>query len=287
MRLPSMRRPALVTGWLRRPALLAVLVLVLGAALLSGGLVVARAVTGTPAADASPAPTASAGGTTPDNVAAAVNTKDGRTVYAIKLKIVRTSADTVTPTNAAIAVNSGCTGCATVAIAFEAVLVTGSPSTFAPTNLAIAYNEACSGCVAFAEAYQQVVQTSTRVRITPEGRRRIAAIRKDLNSIRKDELSIEEIRARVAAAEQAFAEVLRTEIVPVGKVTDPAPADAPDISDDPAAPAEEPAGSPEPTSSGSGTGPSSSPTGGPSPNGTATSTPTPSATASSSPTTTP
>lgn len=287
MRLPSMRRPALPTGWLRRPALLAVLVLVVGAALLSGGLVVARAVTGTPAADASPAPTAGSGGTTPDNVAAAVNTKDGRTVYAIKLKIVRTSADTVDSTNAAVAVNSGCTGCTTVAIAFEAVLVTGSPSTFAPTNLALAYNVACSGCVAFAEAYQQVVQTSTRVRITPEGRRRIAAIRQDLNSIRKDDLTLEEIRARVAADEQAFAEVLRTEIVPVGTVKDPAPADAADISDDPAAPAEEPAGSPEPASTGSGAGPSSSPSSGPSPSGAAGGSPTPSATPSSSPTSTP
>jgi putative peptide zinc metalloprotease protein len=214
-------RPAL-SLWLRRPAMVATLAALLLTALLSGGLVVAHAVSGTPSAEASPAP-AGNGGT---NVAGAVNTTSGKTVYAIRLKIVQTTADTVSPTNAAVAVNSGCTGCTTVAVAFEGVVVVGSPSTFTPTNLALAYNVNCSGCTAFADAYQQVVQTSTRVRITKEGRRQIAAIRKDLKSLKKADLSIDQIRARVAADEKAFAAVLRTELVPVGHVKEPAPADA-------------------------------------------------------------
>ncbi len=218
--------------WLRRPLVLTVACALLLAALLSGGLVAARAVNGTPASTESSG-SASGNSSGGDNVAGAVNTQDGKTVYAIKLKILQTSADTVDTTNAAIAVNSGCTGCSTVAIAFEAVIVVGSPSTFTPTNLAIAYNENCSGCTAFASAYQQVVQTSTRVRITKEGRMQVAAIRKDLKEIKKLDLTLDEIRARVAAAEEAFAAVLRNEIVPVGNVKEPAPADARDIGDDP------------------------------------------------------
>jgi hypothetical protein len=218
--------------WLRRPLILAVFAVVALAALLSGGLVVARAVDGAPAADstASPSPAGSNGD---NNVAAGVNTKDGKTVYAIKLKIVQTTSDTVDATNAAVAVNSGCTDCATFAIAFEGVIVVGSPSTFTPTNLALAYNQDCSGCTAFADAYQQVVQTSTRVRVSKQGRKQIAAIRKDLNDLKHSTLTFDEIRARVAADEQAFADVLRNDLVPVGHIKDPAPSDAPDVSDNP------------------------------------------------------
>ncbi len=184
-----------------------------------------------PAAAASPA-AGSGGSTGGTNAAVGVNTTDGRTVYAIRLKIVRVDGPTVAPTNAAVAVNDGCTGCATVAIAFEGVVVTGSPTDFEPTNLALAANVDCSGCTAFADAYQQVVQTSTRVRISADGRRELARIRKDLKDLKQDALTLDELRARVAADEQAFAQVLRTELVPVGHVTDPAPA-GPDVSDSP------------------------------------------------------
>jgi hypothetical protein len=217
--------------WLRRPLVLAAFAVVALAALLSGGLVVARAVDGAPAADSTASPSPGSNGD--NNVAAGVNTKDGKTVYAIKLKIVQTTSDAVDATNAAVAVNSGCTDCATFAIAFEGVIVVGSPSSFTPTNLALAYNQDCSGCTAFADAYQQVVQTSTRVRVSKQGRKQIAAIRKDLGDLKHSALSLDEIRARVAADEQAFADVLRSDLVPVGHVTDPAPSDAPDVSDNP------------------------------------------------------
>src|SRR5207248_1937091 len=68
-------------------------------------------------------------GASNDNVAAAVNTGDGKDVFALSLKIVQTDSSTVDPVNAAVAVAS-CTDCQTVAIALEAVLVIGSPTTF-------------------------------------------------------------------------------------------------------------------------------------------------------------
>ncbi|MCU1591956.1 MAG: hypothetical protein JWP11_3212 [Frankiales bacterium] len=243
-----------LSPWMRRPAALAGLAAVALAALLSGGLVVAHAVDGTPVADASaPSPSPAAGSNGDNNVAAAVNTKDGKTVYAFKLKIVQVAGDTVDATNAAAAVNSGCTDCSTVAVAFEGVVVIGSPTSFTPTNLALAANIDCSGCTAFADAYQQVVQTSTRVRVTKEGRKQIAAIRKDLDGLKHANLTLDQIRARVAADEQAFATVLNTQLVPVGHVKDAAPAGAPDVSDNPdAAPASAgPAASSSPSPDGS------------------------------------
>jgi putative peptide zinc metalloprotease protein len=231
---------AALSPWMRRPVALVVFSLVALAALLSGGLVVAHAVDGAAAPESAASP--AAGGNGDNNTAVGVNTKDGKTVYAIRLKIVQVTSDTVDATNAAVAVNSGCNGCSTVAVAFEGVIVVGSPTTFTPTNLALAMNENCSGCTAFADAYQQVVQTSTRVRITRAGRKQIASIRKDLKDLRHSDLTLEQIRARVASDEQAFADVLRTQLTPVGHVHDPAPSDAPDISDspDPATPSSQP-----------------------------------------------
>ncbi|MCW2570638.1 MAG: hypothetical protein JWO88_696 [Frankiales bacterium] len=218
--------------WMRRPVAVMGFSVIALAALLSGGLVVAHAVDGTTVADTtSSTPTSGSNGT--DNVAAGVNTTDGRTVYAIKLKIVQTSSNTVDASNTAAAVNAGCTDCTTVAIAFEGVLVVGSPSTFTPDNLALALNVDCSGCTAFADAYQQVVQSSTRVRITGAGRRQIAAIRRDLESLRTAGLPIGDVVARVKADEQAFAAVLLNDCVPVGHVKEPAPAGATDVSDNP------------------------------------------------------
>jgi putative peptide zinc metalloprotease protein len=255
------------------------------AALLSGGLVVAHAVDGVTSSDASPAP--ASGGNGDDNVAAGVNTTDGRTVYAIRLKIVQVTGDTVDAANVAAAVNAGCTDCSTVAIAFEGVLVVGSPSDFEPNNLALAMNVDCSGCTAFADAYQQVVQQSTRVRITGEGRRKVAAIRRDHETLRTADLTLEEVRARVKADEQAFADVLLHDCVPIGHVADPAPVAAADISDAPdaAAPSsasESPAASPtqsEPASP----SPSGTVSGSPSPNASPSEDPSPDPSPSQSP----
>jgi putative peptide zinc metalloprotease protein len=226
---------AALTPWLRRPAVVAIVCLATLAALLSGGLVVARAVDGAPAADTTAAEPSPAAGSTSggdDNVAAAVNTKDGKTVYAIRLKIVQTSADTVDSANVAAAVAS-CNDCTTVAIAFEGVIIAGPATTITPTNLALAYNVNCSGCTTVAEAYQKVVQTSTRVRITKEGRREIAAVRKELNGLRHSDVPYDDIVAQVAVLEQRFAAVLTNELVPVGRYKDAPPADATDVSDTP------------------------------------------------------
>jgi len=151
-----------------------------------------------------------------DNVAAAVNTKDGRTVIAISLKIVKTDDATVDPTNAAVAVAS-CSDCQTVAIALEGVLVAGSPTTFDPTNIALAINENCSNCQTLASAYQYVVQNGTKVRITGTGRQEIADVRKDLESLRNSGLDIVAIQQRVDADAARLYKVLQTEVVPIGK----------------------------------------------------------------------
>jgi hypothetical protein len=155
-------------------------------------------------------------GASTDNVAAAVNTTDGKTVYAISLKIVQTDADTIDATNAAVAVSS-CADCQTVAIALEAVLVIGEPTTYEPTNIALAINSGCTNCQTLATAYQQIVQNDTRVRITGAGRQEIAAVRAGLQQLRTSGLDILAVQAKVDEYAARLLSVLRNEVVPIGR----------------------------------------------------------------------
>jgi putative peptide zinc metalloprotease protein len=158
------------------------------------------------------APTAASAG---DNAAIAVNTKDGTTVFKVAFAIRHVMGDVVDETNGAVAYAS-CTDCAAVAIAFEIVLVEGNPSTVTPTNVAIAFNENCQTCVAVAEAYQFVLGTGGLVHFDSEGNRILAQIRHELHSLRKQDLTIEQLQAELDSIAAKIGDVLANHLVPVG-----------------------------------------------------------------------
>ena len=118
-----------------------------------------------------------------DNTAAAINTKDGNTVYRIAIKVTRNDTQVVTNTNIAI-VYASCTGCETVAIAFQGVIMTTGVTDFEPVNMAITLNVDCDGCASFTDATQVLAQTNGQAHLTPLGSQTLASIRRDLNAIR-------------------------------------------------------------------------------------------------------
>src|SRR6266480_3114004 len=154
-----------------------------------------------------------------DNAAISVNTKDGTTVFKVAFAIRHVMGDVVDETNGAVAYAS-CTDCAAVAIAFEIVLVEGNPSTVTPTNVAIAINENCDTCVAVAEAYQFVLGTGGLVHFDSEGNKILADIRKELHSLKKEDLTIHQLQAELDSISARIADVLANHLVPVpGKKT--------------------------------------------------------------------
>ena len=154
-----------------------------------------------------------------DNAAIAVNTKDGTTVFKVAFAIRHVMGDVVDQTNGAVAYAS-CSDCAAVAIAFEIVLVEGSPSTVTPTNVAIAINENCQTCVAVAEAYQFVLGTGGLVHFDNEGNKILADIRKELHSLKKEDLTIDQLQAMLDDIAARIADVLANHLVAVpGKKT--------------------------------------------------------------------
>lgn len=150
-----------------------------------------------------------------DNAAIAVNTKDGTTVFKVAFAIRRVMSDVVNETNAAVAYNS-CSDCASVAIAFEIVLVEGDASTITPTNIAIAFNENCTTCVAVAEAYQFVLGTGGLVHFDAEGNKILADIRRELRSLKKQDLTVAELQATLDDIAARIANVLANHLVSVG-----------------------------------------------------------------------
>jgi putative peptide zinc metalloprotease protein len=92
-----------------------------------------------------------------DNQAVAVNTEDGTVMYDVAVALVKVvDGERVDNRNEAYALAS-CRQCATVAVAFQVVLVIGQSDVQIPVNAAVAGNRDCVECLTTALAVQLVV----------------------------------------------------------------------------------------------------------------------------------
>jgi putative peptide zinc metalloprotease protein len=147
-----------------------------------------------------------------DNQALAVNAQDGSVVYDVALALVWADQDTVLNTNEAYALAS-CTGCRTVAVAFQVVLVVGPADVIVPQNVAVALNYQCSGCLTYALATQLVVSLPGR----PEGDTRAALdrlwARIAAESATLQQLPLSELKSRLTGYEREILAVIRPEVL--------------------------------------------------------------------------
>ena len=162
-----------------------------------------------------------------DNKAVVTNTRDGSSLFRFAFKVSRESGDVVDNQNSAIAY-SRCEGCRTSAIAIQVVLVIGKPSTVTPVNQALAVNDQCTACATFASAYQIVRSFDGPMKFTPEGRKEVADIKRDVRSLRDEELAPADMQTRVADAAARLRTVVDTELVPAGAGEDDGVADESD-----------------------------------------------------------
>jgi len=96
-------------------------------------------------------------------------------------QIAHAGGPAVLSSNIAGATATGCTGCASTAVAVQVVFVTGSPELFAPANAAAAANSGCNSCGSFAYAWQYVVQVDGPAQLSPEGRLRANALEQQID----------------------------------------------------------------------------------------------------------
>jgi putative peptide zinc metalloprotease protein len=120
-------------------------------------------------------------------------------LHRASVKVGSTGATTVGSTNLASANPHDCTGCEGIAVAYQAIIVTGNPSTVSPTNAAVAVNSNCTSCGAFAYAYQYVVSADRGTHLSAAGRARIAEIRGEANAAVDSGLPYDQLDARLQA----------------------------------------------------------------------------------------
>jgi hypothetical protein len=118
-----------------------------------------------------------------DNAAIAINTKDGKTIWRISMKVTRTNETVVNNVNIAFAYSS-CTDCSTYAIAFDVLIDGNNPNVVTSENQAWAINYECTNCTTYADATQFNVTGPTPMKFTAQGRQELAGIRRDLNALR-------------------------------------------------------------------------------------------------------
>ena len=113
-----------------------------------------------------------------NNVVIAQNTADGRFFSRSGVMVAQNPGETVANANLALAESTDCTGCHTVSVAMQVVIVEDeSPDEFRPANAATAVNGNCTSCQTYAFAYQYVVHPGSAVTLSASAQQQIAALR--------------------------------------------------------------------------------------------------------------
>lgn len=148
----------------------------------------------------------------PNHVVTASPTADGAQTLRVGVKVMSTGAGSIDSTNLARATPSSCTGCEGVAVAFQALILTGSPTTVSPNNAAVAVNTDCTSCKAFAFAYQYVVRADRGTHLSRAGRAKVADIRAAATSLVAAGLPYPELDARLKALSEDFEAAVRDDL---------------------------------------------------------------------------
>jgi putative peptide zinc metalloprotease protein len=86
------------------------------------------------------------------------------------------------PTNLAYAYSHDCaSGCESIAVAYQVVLVNNNSSSQAPQNAAVAINDNCSGCATFGYADQYAVDVPPGTHLSPRARSQLGQIAQQAN----------------------------------------------------------------------------------------------------------
>ena len=205
---------------------------------------------------------AGGGGGFVNNEVVVINTVDGRSAHRSGVGIARVTGTEAYNQNAASATSS-CNDCRTVAVAAQAVIIQRTnASTIKPTNVALALNVGCSGCETYALAYQFVFTTDGLVRFNDGAGEKIAGFRSQIAEVAGNEsLAPTEMEARIDAIVARMWSVVRGELAAVGlegagqakkdrdeATEDPDPSPSPSASPSPS-PSESPSPDPESSSS--------------------------------------
>jgi hypothetical protein len=177
-------------------------------------VVVATALVG-----AHPAFAAEGGGA--DNVVQVKNVVDGALQARANLSLAHDSAPIVQNQNIAIA-ESSCSGCRSVAVAEQAVIVDGAVSDFEPANAAVATNDGCLDCETLAYARQDILVSDHVVVLGADAQAQILDLEDQMQAIAASDEAFDQMTVDLDSLAQQVVSILQTAIEqggPAGQLT--------------------------------------------------------------------
>jgi putative peptide zinc metalloprotease protein len=164
------------------------------------------------------APTAGAEGGGANNVVLVTTTADGSSLNRSALQVSQVGGPTVVSSNLAVANSYACTGCRSVAVAFQAVVVTGDADNISPANAAVATNDGCNSCTSYAYAYQYVLSARGPLYLNPSAQTAFAGFRAQIADLAASGLSLDELTAQLDAVAAQFKATVDAALHPVNGV---------------------------------------------------------------------
>ena len=156
-------------------------------------------------------PAGGAQASTGENLAQATIEQDGGRAFDFAWDISSQRGGVVDQANKAHAA-ARCTDCEATAIAFQ-IVIASKANTVAPTNEAVALNLECTRCEVVAEARQFVRVVDAPVRLTGAGRSELKEVRRELRALEALDPPIDQLHQAVEAQEARVKEILSTELV--------------------------------------------------------------------------
>jgi hypothetical protein len=144
----------------------------------------------------------------PANIVRVENAVDQTVKTKARFQIGRVSARDTEAGNLAYANSHDCTGCQSLAAAYQAVFLSSENHNFSPQNAAVAVNTTCSGCGSFAYAYQYVVTADRSARLREGDREAVAALRREASDALRSGLAYPDVDARLKDIAARFRAVI-------------------------------------------------------------------------------
>jgi hypothetical protein len=154
-----------------------------------------------------------------DTSAVSVNTTNNTSVFHLAFTIVRSTGASVSVSNVALAVST-CLNCRSTAIAIQVDLVWPVPVVLSATNLAVAVNSGCVTCDTLAAAFQYVIASDQMMTLTGRGRDEVAHIERELAALQSSSRPTSAVAERVDGLAAELGSVLNTDLVAVHRGAD-------------------------------------------------------------------
>jgi putative peptide zinc metalloprotease protein len=139
------------------------------------------------------------------------NTTDNALRSRAGATVAHAPGNTVANQNIAYA-KASCTGCRTVAVAVQVVIVEGAGTDFRPANAAVALNENCTSCQTFAFARQFVLSPHHQVSISEQTQRQVNSIQQQMSSRARSQEPFPQLEADLDSLSQQMLAAVQADL---------------------------------------------------------------------------